>query len=154
MATGTSAASPIVSSAIGALELVFDPRTRDLIDAPDGWFVEGTDSRSAVLWWCCAERSRAPGHATASTAHSTSCPGSMLAMCRARRTLTFEQFSRMAQFHGELQPVLEALHRGTGPVVRPWTNMVRDLSQACNRAEVPRCRGAPRTTCAARSRAG
>jgi hypothetical protein len=29
---------------------VFDPVTRDLIDSPDGWFVEGTDSRSAVLW--------------------------------------------------------------------------------------------------------
>ncbi len=34
----------------GALELVFDPIMRDLIDAPDGWFVEGTDSRSTVLW--------------------------------------------------------------------------------------------------------
>jgi hypothetical protein len=34
----------------GALELVFDPIARDLIDAPDGWFVEGTDSRSMVLW--------------------------------------------------------------------------------------------------------
>ena len=50
MATGAPAASPIVSSAIGALELVFDPLTRDLIDAPDGWFVEGTESRSTVLW--------------------------------------------------------------------------------------------------------
>lgn len=35
--------------------------------------------------------------------------------------------------------MLEALHRGTDPVVRPWTNMVRDLSQACERAELPRC---------------
>ena len=34
----------------GALGFVFDPITRDLIDSPDGWFVEGTDSRSAVLW--------------------------------------------------------------------------------------------------------
>jgi hypothetical protein len=50
MATGAPAASPVVSSATGALELVFDPLTRDLIDAPDGWFVESTDSRSAVLW--------------------------------------------------------------------------------------------------------
>lgn len=50
MATGAPAASPIVNLAIGALELVFDPVTRDLIDAPDGWFVEGTDSRSVVLW--------------------------------------------------------------------------------------------------------
>lgn len=49
MATATS---PLVnpSAGPGALELVFDPVTRDLIDAPDGWFVEGTDSRSAVLW--------------------------------------------------------------------------------------------------------
>lgn len=49
MATATS---PLVNSSAGpgALELVFDPVTRDLIDAPDGWFVEGTDSRSAVLW--------------------------------------------------------------------------------------------------------
>jgi hypothetical protein len=60
MATGAPAASPVVNPATGALELVFDPLTRDLIDAPDGWFVEGTDSRSAVLcqlesryqaWW-------------------------------------------------------------------------------------------------------
>lgn len=43
-------ASPIVNPATGALELVFDPITRDLIDSPDGWFVEGTDSRSTVLW--------------------------------------------------------------------------------------------------------
>jgi hypothetical protein len=50
MATGAPAASPVVSSATGALELVFDPITRDLIDSPDGWFVEGTDSRSTVLW--------------------------------------------------------------------------------------------------------
>jgi hypothetical protein len=49
MATGAPAASPVVSPATGAPELVFDPFTRDLIDAPDGWFVEGTDSRSAVL---------------------------------------------------------------------------------------------------------
>lgn len=46
---------------------------------------------------------------------------------------------RVVAIHGELQPVLEARHRGTGPVVRPWTNMVRDLSQSCERAEVPRC---------------
>jgi hypothetical protein len=47
-----TATSPIVNPTTGpgALELVFDPTTRDLIDAPDGWFVEGTDSRSAVLW--------------------------------------------------------------------------------------------------------
>jgi hypothetical protein len=47
-----TATSPLVnpSAGPGALELVFDPVTRDLIDAPDGWFVEGTDSRSTVLW--------------------------------------------------------------------------------------------------------
>lgn len=42
------------------LSLVIDPITRDLIDADDGWFVESTDSRTAVLfqleswfaaWW-------------------------------------------------------------------------------------------------------
>lgn len=42
------------------LDLEFDPITRDLMDAPDGGFIEGTDSRSAVLfqlesiflaWW-------------------------------------------------------------------------------------------------------
>ncbi len=49
MATATS---PIVNPTTGpgALELVFDPVTRDLIDAPNGWFVESTDSRSTVLW--------------------------------------------------------------------------------------------------------
>lgn len=50
MANGALAASSVVSPATGALELVFDPFTRDLIDAPDGWFVEGADSRSTVLW--------------------------------------------------------------------------------------------------------
>lgn len=44
----------------GALSLVIDPITRDLIDSDDGWFVESTDSRTAVLfqlectygaWW-------------------------------------------------------------------------------------------------------
>jgi hypothetical protein len=47
-----TATSPLVnpSARPGALELVFDPITRDLIDAPDGWFVEDTDSRSTVLW--------------------------------------------------------------------------------------------------------
>lgn len=33
-----------------ALELVFDPITRDLVDTPDGWFLEATDSRATVLW--------------------------------------------------------------------------------------------------------
>lgn len=46
--------------ATGALDLVFDPISEDLIDAPDGSFVESTDSRTAVLlqmestflaWW-------------------------------------------------------------------------------------------------------
>jgi hypothetical protein len=45
-----SASPAIVNPATGALDLVFDPKTRDLIDAPDGGFVEGTDSRTAVLW--------------------------------------------------------------------------------------------------------
>jgi len=45
-----SASPAIVNPATGALDLVFDPVTRDLIDAPDGGFVEGTDSRTAVLW--------------------------------------------------------------------------------------------------------
>ena len=44
----------------GARSLVFDPITRDLIDTADGWFLESTDSRTAVLfqlearyaaWW-------------------------------------------------------------------------------------------------------
>lgn len=44
----------------GALSLVIDPITRDLIDSSDGWFVESTDSRTIVLfqlectyqaWW-------------------------------------------------------------------------------------------------------
>lgn len=34
----------------GALNLVIDPITRDLIDSDDGWFVESTDSRSIVIW--------------------------------------------------------------------------------------------------------
>lgn len=34
----------------GALNLVIDPITRDLVDTPDGWFAEGTDSRTIVLW--------------------------------------------------------------------------------------------------------
>jgi hypothetical protein len=38
------------SLAQGALSLVIDPITRDLIDSDDGWFVESTDSRTAVLW--------------------------------------------------------------------------------------------------------
>lgn len=46
--------------ATGALSLVIDPITRDLIDSADGWFVEATDSRTMVLfqlestyaaWW-------------------------------------------------------------------------------------------------------
>jgi hypothetical protein len=45
-----SVSPAIVNPATGALDLVFDPTTRDLIDAPDGGFVEGTDSRTAVLW--------------------------------------------------------------------------------------------------------
>jgi hypothetical protein len=41
----------MTTSAQGAaLTLVFDPITRDLVDAPDGWFVEASDSRSIVLW--------------------------------------------------------------------------------------------------------
>lgn len=34
----------------GALNLVIDPITRDLIDTDDGWFLESTDSRTTVLW--------------------------------------------------------------------------------------------------------
>lgn len=36
--------------AANALSLVIDPLTGDLIDTPDGWFQEGTDSRTEVLW--------------------------------------------------------------------------------------------------------
>jgi phage gp46-like protein len=44
-------ADPVIGElANGALSLVIDPITRDLIDASDGWFVESTDSRTAVLW--------------------------------------------------------------------------------------------------------
>jgi integrase len=46
--------------------------------------------------------------------------------------------ARVVAIHPMLQPALEAMHLGTGPVVRPWTNMVRDLAGACERAEVPR----------------
>ena len=62
--SGGGASSPdIVGQSIvatGGLDLVFDPITRDLIDATDGGFVESTDSRTAVLlqmeseylaWW-------------------------------------------------------------------------------------------------------
>lgn len=61
--SGTSSASgPTGGGAIanGAMSLVIDPITRDLIDSDDGWFVESTDSRTAVLfqlestylaWW-------------------------------------------------------------------------------------------------------
>lgn len=50
----------MASLATGSLSLVIDPITRDLIDSADGWFVEGTDSRTMVLfqlestygaWW-------------------------------------------------------------------------------------------------------
>lgn len=46
--------------ASGALSLVIDPITRDLVDSSDGWFVESSDSQTAVLfqlestyaaWW-------------------------------------------------------------------------------------------------------
>ena len=47
--------------------------------------------------------------------------------------------TRPVAIHPELRPVLEALHAGTGPVVRPWTNIGRDLPRACERAGVPRC---------------
>lgn len=33
-----------------ALSFVIDPVTRDLIKTADGWFQEGTDSRTMVLW--------------------------------------------------------------------------------------------------------
>lgn len=32
------------------LSLLIDPATLDLIDSDDGWFVEVTDSRTAVMW--------------------------------------------------------------------------------------------------------
>lgn len=56
----TVAPSSIVNPATGSLDWVIDPITRDFIDASDGGFVAGTDSRTAVLfqleciyraWW-------------------------------------------------------------------------------------------------------
>jgi hypothetical protein len=35
---------------VNSLSLVIDPITRDLIDTPDGWFQEATDSRTEVMW--------------------------------------------------------------------------------------------------------
>lgn len=48
-----------------ALDFVFDPSTRDLIESDDGWFVESSDTRTPVLfeleddfntWWGEARR--------------------------------------------------------------------------------------------------
>src|ERR1051325_5873135 len=44
--------------------------------------------------------------------------------------------SRLVPIHDEIRPILAALHRGTGPVVKPWSNVTRDLARA--RAGVPR----------------
>ncbi len=38
------------SAGNGALNLVIDPITRDLVDTADGWFQEATDSRTIVIW--------------------------------------------------------------------------------------------------------
>jgi len=46
-ASGPAGGGPYGS---GALNLVIDPITRDLIDTADGWFLESTDSRTLVLW--------------------------------------------------------------------------------------------------------
>ena len=45
---------------------------------------------------------------------------------------------RLVPIHDEIRPILAALHRGTGPVVKPWSNVTRDLARACARAGVPR----------------
>jgi len=42
--------------------------------------------------------------------------------------------SRLVPIHDEIRPILAALHRGTGPVVKPWSNVTRDLARACARA--------------------
>ncbi len=47
--------------------------------------------------------------------------------------------SRVVAIHPVLRPWLEALNRGTGPIVEPWPNVRRDLPRACARAGVPRC---------------
>jgi phage gp46-like protein len=50
---GASVLSPaprLGELANSSLSLVIDPLTRDLIDTDDGWFLEGTDSRTTVLW--------------------------------------------------------------------------------------------------------
>jgi len=46
--------------------------------------------------------------------------------------------SRVVPIHPYLRPWLEALHRGTGPVIEPWGNDKRELARACARAGVPR----------------
>lgn len=45
---------------------------------------------------------------------------------------------RTVKIHPVLRPWLEAMHLGSGPVVDPWTNIGRDLPDACLRAKVPR----------------
>lgn len=42
--------------------------------------------------------------------------------------------SRPIAIHDVLRPWLEAMHEGSGPVIEPWTNVVRDLSWAVDRA--------------------
>jgi len=46
--------------------------------------------------------------------------------------------SRVVPIHPYLRPWLEALHKGTGPVIEPWGNDKRELARACARAGVPR----------------
>ena len=57
--TGDPVAS-LPSELQGLLDLAFDPLTQDLVDSTDGYFVETTDSRTAVIfqmecqldaWW-------------------------------------------------------------------------------------------------------
>lgn len=45
---------------------------------------------------------------------------------------------RPIAIHPVLEPWLEAMDRGSGPVVVPWSNMVRDLELACKRAGIPK----------------
>jgi hypothetical protein len=40
----------MASSPTTLLDWAFDPVTRDLIDAPDGSFLETADARSSILW--------------------------------------------------------------------------------------------------------
>jgi len=42
--------------------------------------------------------------------------------------------SRVVPIHPYLRPWLEALHKGTGPVIEPWGNDKRELARACARA--------------------